>query len=113
MKNTFFDSKNITPALKYDFETVAWYYTLLSAKLHRALSGFYEAAAQAEDKDEENFALCDAVAQFDICLDGMEKSSQALRRLKSFYPQDEKLITELIVLLQNLLSRIVGMMESI
>lgn len=113
LQKTFFHSKNIAPEIKYDFETTAWYFTLLPAKLHRALSGFYKAAAERKAKDEENFALQDAVAQFDICLDGIEKSLQALRRLKVHYPQDEKLITELLALLQNLSSRIVAMEESV
>ena len=107
LEKTFFTSENLSPELKYDFETIAWYHTLLPAKLHRALCGFHEPMVEGD------FALYDAVAQFDICLEGIEKSVVALKRLKIQYPQNEKLIIELLALLHNLSSRIAAMEENI
>ena len=107
LKNTFYNKKDVKSELIYDFETVAWYHTLLMVKLHRALSGFHEPI------DEDEFALYDAVAQFAICRKAIKESIKALRKLKPYYLEHKNLIVELLALLHNILSRINAMEESI
>jgi DNA repair ATPase RecN len=107
LKNTFYEKENLSPRLVYDFETVAWYHTLLAVKLHRALCGFYEPV------DEHEFGLHDAIAQFAICKKAINESVKALRKLKPYYLDYKNLIAELLALLHNILSRIEAMEESI
>ena len=107
LKDTFYEKKHIKPEIKYHFETVSWYHTLLSAKLERALAGFHEPVC------EDEFGLCDAVAQFAICRKAINESVSALRKLKPHYPHYKNLITELLALLHNIFSRIEAMEESI
>lgn len=107
LENTFYDKKDVKSELIYDFETVAWYHTLLMVKLHRALCGFHEPV------DEDEFALYDAVAQFAICKKAINESVKALRKLKPHYLEHKNLIIELLALLHNILSRIEAMEESI
>ncbi len=107
LENTFYKKETIKPELIYDFETVAWYHTLLSAKLHRALCGFHEPVS------EDDFALYDAVAQFAICKKAINESVSALRKLKQHYPEHKSLIVEPLALLHNIFSRIEAMEESI
>ena len=107
LKDTFYDKKKISSKLVFDFETLAWYHTLLPVKLHRALCGFHEPV------NEDEFALCDAVAQFAICKKTVNNSVQALRKIEPNYPDYKNLIVELLALLHNILSRIEAMEESI
>lgn len=107
LENTFYKKETIKTELIYDFETVAWYHTLLPAKLHRALCGFHEPVS------EDEFALYDAVAQFAICKKAIHESVKALRKLKSYYSDHKDLIVELLALLHNIFSRIEAMEESI
>ena len=100
LKETFFRDGEIDPMLKDDFEIVSWHHTLLPAKLHRALCGFHEPAREGE------FALYDAVAQFQICKKAIKDSAVALRNITE---KDESLhgsVTALLALLYNMLSRI-------
>lgn len=107
LKDTFYNKEGLGLELTNDFETVAWYHTLLPVKLHRALCGFHEPVNEGE------FALCDAVAQFAICRKAIVESVRALRRIEPYYPLHKNLITELLALLHNILSRIEAMEESI
>lgn len=107
LKATFFNDKTMDPGLIYDFETVAWYHTLLPAKLHRALSGIHE----PDDPDE--FGLCDTVAQLAICKKAINESTKALRKLKNRYSSHHKVIVELLALLDNISSRIQHIEDSI
>lgn len=107
LENTFFNKEGIRAKFVYDFQTVAWYHTLLPAKLHRALCGFHEPAC------EDEFALYDAVAQFAICKKAINESVSALGKLKQHYPEHKNLIVELLALLHNIFSRIEAMEESI
>lgn len=107
LQNLFYNKEGISPELAYNFETVAWYHTLLPVKLHRALCGFHEPV----NKDE--FALYDAVAQFAICKKAIDESVRALRKLKTHYLNHKNLIVELLALLHNILSRIEAMEENI
>jgi len=100
LESTFYNKEGIGSELAYDFETVAWYHTLLPIKLHRALCGFHEPVS------EDEFALCDAVAQFVICKKAINESVKALRKLKPYYLNHNNLIVEFIALLHNILSRI-------
>lgn len=106
LKNTFYKEK-VKPELAYDFETISWYHTLLPAKIHRALCGFHEPATEGD------FALYDAVAQFDICSKGIEQSIKALQNISNSFLPHKAQIAGLIVLLHNLGSRIKIMVENI
>lgn len=107
LKQTFYKKKPDDAQLRYDFETVSWYHTLLPAKTSRALAGFHEPV------HEDEFALCDAVAQFQICQKSVRESVKALRRIKKHYPDYHKQIRILIALLHNIGSRIEALLNSI
>jgi len=107
LKETFYKNNKIYSNIKYDFETISWHHTLLPAKIHRALCGFHEPVAEGD------FSMCDAVAQFDICVKGIEESIEAFRNICANLSERKALITELISLLHNLKSRIEIMVESI
>jgi hypothetical protein len=107
LKEAFFDKHVSTPQVVHDFETVAWYHTLLSVKLHRALCGFYE------PKTENEIGLHDAAAQFEICKKAVNESIEALKKLKSHYSASKESITVLLVLLHNIHSRIEMLENSI
>jgi len=107
LKEVFYNKEGLNPDLTNDFETIAWYHTLLSVKLHRALCGLHEFVNQDE------FPLCDAVAQFAICKKAITGTVQALRRIAPDYFQYKNLIQELLALLHNILSRIEALEESI
>lgn len=110
LKDTFYEKdekENIPKDIKYHFETVSWYHWLLSAKLQRALAGFYEPVC------EDEFGLYDAVAQFAICRKGIIESVKALRKIKLYCPDKQKQIIELLALLNNIHSRIKAIEESI
>ena len=107
LESTFYKNESVSPELKYDFESISWYHTLLEVKLHRALCGFHEPAG------EDEFALYDAVAQFQICKKAVRESIKASRKIKEHFPARHKQITELIALLHNIDSRIEALLESI
>lgn len=107
LKNTFYEKKGIESKLICDFETIAWYHTLLSVKLHRALCGFHEPVC------DDEFALYDAVAQFEICKKAIKESINALRKIDPNLPYYHLEILELLALLHNIHSRIEVMESSI
>jgi len=107
LKDTFLESRNIGFELADDFEAIAWYHTLLSIKLYRALCGLNE----PESPDE--FGLYDAVAQLAICKKAIDESIKALRKIKQIYLDYRNLITELLALLNNISSRIIHIEESV
>ena len=107
LKDTFYEKKGLTPEITYDFETVAWYHMLLSVKLHRALCGFHEPVS------EDEFGLCDAVAQFAVCKKAIKESVKALRKIKPRFSSCHTQILELLALLHNIHSRIKMLEESI
>jgi hypothetical protein len=107
LKDNFYERKKIAPEIKYNFETVSWYHTLLPAKLQRALAGFHEPVC------EEEFALYDAVAQFLICKKSIQESVKALRQLQPHYPKLKNTFIELLALLHNIFDRIEAIEESI
>lgn len=100
LEKTFYKKDFAETALRYDFETISWYHTLLPVKLHRALCGFHEPV------DEDEFALYDAIAQFEICKKAIAQSIEALRRIDKKIPVFHTQISELIALLGNINSRI-------
>jgi hypothetical protein len=106
LENTFYKKKGKCE-LAYDFETIAWYHTLLTVKMQRALSGFHESP------DEDEFGLHDAIAQFQICKKAIRESVEALRKIKQKFPAHNNKLLELIALLHNIHSRIIAMEESI
>ncbi len=79
---------------------VVWYHTLLPAKLHRALCGFHEPTTEGD------ISLNDAVAQFEICKKAINESAGALRKIGKNLTVYQKQIAELLVLLNNIYSRI-------
>lgn len=99
-----FDEKGGIPCvLRQDYQTLAWYHTILPVKMHRALCGFY---IREGDDEEDNFSLCDAVAQFGVCKKAVERSKKALRGIMK---NDETLkhpSKTLLALLHNILSQI-------
>ena len=107
LKDTFYEKKNIASKVKYHFQTVSWYHTLLAAKLQRALAGFHEPFS------EDEFGLYDAVAQFEICKKAINESVSALRKLQTHYPKRKNLIVELLALLHNIFSRIEAIEEDV
>lgn len=107
LKDTFYKEEKKYSALNYDFQTVAWYHTLLSVKLQRALAGFHEPASEGD------LSLYDAVAQFEICKKAIRESIVALRKIELKFPSFHMQILELLALLNNIHSRIVAMEESI
>lgn len=105
LKKTFYKNEKAYHKIKYDFETVAWYHTLLPAKLHRSLCGFHEPAMEGD------ISLCDAIAQFDICKKAIGKSIKALRNINDNSPAYKSQTKDLIILLHNIDSRIIIMLE--
>lgn len=107
LKKAFYPKQDLSPELRYDFETVAWYHTLLPAKLNRALAGFHEPMAEGE------IALYDAVAQIQVCKKAVRESILAFRnldkRLLSFHSET----VEVLALLNNLQSRIQALEDEI
>ena len=100
LKKTFYKSELVYPGLKYDFQTVSWYHTLLPAKLHRALCGFHEPAVEGD------ISLYDAVAQFQVCKKAIGESIKALRNIAEKEKNLQDKITQLLALLHNMLSRL-------
>jgi len=107
LKDTFYKDERVGPKLKYDFETVVWYHTLLPAKLHRALAGFHEPATEGD------IALYDAVAQLEICKKAIKESVEALQKIDKSVTFCHKQIPTLLALLHNIYDRIEAMENSI
>jgi len=107
LKETFYKNELAYPGLKYDFQTVSWYHTLLSAKLHRALCGFHEPAVEGD------ISLYDAVAQFQVCKKAIGESITALRNIVEKERKLQDKITQLLALLHNIISRIELMEQEI
>lgn len=107
LKKTFENKKAVLPGLAADFDTVAWYHALLPVKLNRALAGLRKEA------DEDEFGLCDAIAQFQICKKSTGQSINALRKIAGQLPEYRQEIASLMALLHNIDSRIKMLEESI
>lgn len=105
LKKSLADRKGAPADILRDFETIDWYHTMLSVKLRRALHGFLE------EPDEDEFGLCDAVAQLQVCKKAIFESVPALRRISAYAPAYAREINSLIAVLQNVASRI-GMLEA-
>ena len=107
LKETFYKDEKKYAELNYDFQTVSWYHTLLSVKLQRALAGFHEPVC------EDEFALYDSIAQFQVCKKAITLSVEALRKIAPHFKTWQVQITELIALLHNIHSRIMAIEESV
>ncbi|MFO8053007.1 MAG: hypothetical protein R6U54_03500 [Candidatus Omnitrophota bacterium] len=107
LKDTFYKSQPADSKFRYAFETISWYHTLLPVKLKRALAGFHEPVS------EDEFALYDAVAQFEICKKSAQESIKALREIKKHFPSRQAQIIELIALLHNIYSRIEALLKTV
>lgn len=107
LKRWFYNQKNLEKSLQYDFETIAWYHTLLPVKLNRALAGFHEPACEGD------VSLVDAVGQLEVCRKAVEQSVKALKRLKEKESSYQGVATEMLALLHNIHSRIIKLTESV
>lgn len=107
LKETFYKDAKKYAKLDFDFQTVSWYHTLLSAKLQRALAGFHEPVSEHE------FGLYDAIAQFQVCKKAISQSVAAMRKISTNYPDFAQQMQVMIALLNNIYSRIVAMEESV
>lgn len=93
--------------LLYDFDTVDWYHTLLVVKLQRGLAGFHEPSCEGD------FALYDAIGQFEICNKACRESINALRKILARFPERGGEISELLALLHHLYDQIQALKESV
>lgn len=107
LESEFYQKGGLSRELVYDFETVAWYHTLLPVKLDRGLAGFHEPACEGD------ISLIDAIGQFEVCEKAIRESVKALRRLGPRLPSRHAEISVLLALLQNLHSRIQALEESV
>ncbi|HAH20171.1 MAG: hypothetical protein A2Y00_10475 [Omnitrophica WOR_2 bacterium GWF2_43_52] len=100
LEETFYKKDRATILCHSEFEVVAWYHTLLLAKLYMALHGFHEPAVKGD------VLLNDAVAQLNVCKKAINESVGALRTIGKNFTNYQQQITELIALLNNIHSRI-------
>ncbi len=107
LEGNFYHKNTVAPKLINDFETIAWYHSLLVVKLHRALSGF------DESDDDDDIVFHDSVAQFAICQKAIKESIKALRNIQPDYPGQKTSIVQLLALLNNISHRIEKLEESI
>ncbi|MEK7449129.1 MAG: hypothetical protein AAB019_06565 [Planctomycetota bacterium] len=99
LKEIYYDeNEKIPPDLKYHYETVSWYHTLMSAKIYRAISSFYEPKID----EKEDFELSDAVAQLIICQKGIKQSQEAWKKIAPSLPDQPKIINDLLAVLHNM-----------
>ncbi len=104
LKEAFYPkAESMAQDLRNDYHVVAWYHTLLPVKLHRALCGLY---ARDRFDEEDDFALCDAVAQLAICKKAIKNSYQALNNIAQKNIQFKTRIKYFLVLLDNIFGRI-------
>ena len=107
LKAVFYENDKVDTRFKYDLETISRYHMLLHVKLRRALAGFHEPACEGD------YAMHDAVAQFEICKKTSAESMAALKNIKRHFPGYQAQTTTLIALLHNILSRVNLVLESI
>ncbi|GEM_PF-3235280 len=100
LKEIFNEKTRLNQKQEYDFETISWYHQLLPAKINRALTGFQE------QLKEDYISLCDAVAQVEVCKKAIKESIKALRKIKIFFPKQQRQIIELVALLHNVNARL-------
>ncbi len=102
LKEEYYSKQILTQDMRLNYEIVAWYHSLLPAKMHRALCGLYV----PDVHDEEDYALCDAVAQFAVCRKSISLSVASLREIGQQNSQLKKRITLPLTLLHNMASQI-------
>jgi hypothetical protein len=107
LEKTFFGKRRIPADVKEDFLTVAWYHTLIPAKLRRALSGFHEPMSEGD------LSLYDSVGQFNVCLKGIRESVRSFNNIKKRRVKQKQQILLLLALLRNMESRIKLVLEGI
>ncbi len=100
LKLAFREKKATNLKLTYNFQTVNWYHTLLSAKLKRALAGFHAPVTNGD------IALYDAVAQLEICKKSISQSLAALGEIGKTVRDLGPNISCLIVLLKEIRKKI-------
>lgn len=108
LQEAFYPQKReMNTQLIYDFETIAWYHTLLPIKIQRGLAGFHEPACEGD------LALYDAVGQFEVCKKAIRESIRAFHKIGPRLPSYQTEVTKLLALLNNLHSRIQALEESL
>jgi hypothetical protein len=80
------------------YEVIAWYHTLIPAKVHRALSSKMEAAQEA-DGEGSTLQMTDALGSAKVAHESAVRSMAALRRA---YDWEKTLADQLIPLLADL-----------
>ena len=105
LKETGWPRKIFSSEIQYHLQTISWYHTLIPAKMHRALTGLYE----ADPRDVENFALHDCAAQLDVCRKGVDQSINAFKAVAALLPSFSALIF-FLAMLNNIKDQI-GLIE--
>ena len=104
LKETFYPkAESMAQELYNDYQTISWYHILLPVKMHRALRGLY---ASNRFDEEDDFGLCDAVAQLAVCKKAIKNSRQALNNIVQKNTQYKTRIRYFLSLLDNMFSRI-------
>ncbi len=103
LKHIYFDKTEQMPAsVKFQFETITWYHTLLPAKIYRALCGIYV----KDIFDDDDYELYDGIAQLEVCKKAIRQSDNALRKIVVENKSYQLQITELLAILHNIKSQI-------
>ena len=104
LKEVFYPkAESMAQELYNDYQTINWYHILLPVKMYRALRGLY---ARNRFDEEDDFGLCDAVAQLAICKKAIKNSRQALNNIVQKNTQYKTRIRYFLSLLDNMFSRI-------
>lgn len=106
LEETFY-GKEVERELKYHFQTLSWYHTLLPVKLQTGLAGFHEPACEGDT------SLYHAVGQFEVCKKAIRESVIAFRKVQPTLPAYQARISALLALLHNLYDRIQSLEESV
>ena len=105
LKEIGFPQKVFSSEIQYHLKTIAWYHTLIPAKMHRALTGLFE----ADLHDLEDFALHDCAAQLDVCRKGVDQSIGAFKAAAALLALNSTL-TSFLAMLNNINDQI-GLIE--
>ncbi len=106
LKKVGFPQSKFDGSILCHLNTVAWYHTLLVAKMNRMLMGFYEMDNQRRHSD---FAPYDTVAQLDVCKKGTNESLKAFKVLVDLLP-NMPAATPFVAMLNNINDQI-GIIE--
>ncbi|MFH1460735.1 MAG: hypothetical protein ABIG64_10280 [Candidatus Omnitrophota bacterium] len=100
LERNFYGNNSVNSKFKENFQTIAWYHSLVSVKINRALAGLHEPMTKGD------LALYDAVAQLQICKKAIGESIKAFNNIKPHYPKYKRFFLEAFALLNNISSQI-------